>query len=183
MGYANIIAQYNEGAPIDSRLRTVQQMRAMHGDLKPDQYQELVKEVTDIDHHFKDPRVAKYTFFYLMDACIMSTIKGVTIPDSQMLDLLSDAEHKASKFTIENEWCFATDGIQTKDDEGNVIITPKTRKGGETKQERSMALYLANKDKTNQEIVAIFMKELDMSKPGATTYVYNCKKIHKASVQ
>jgi DNA-dependent RNA polymerase auxiliary subunit epsilon len=59
----------------------------------------------------------------------------------------------------------------------------KIKKGG--KQDAADALYLEHavggKVKTNQELVAVFMKELDMSKPGATTYVYDAKKRYEAA--
>lgn len=57
--------------------------------------------------------------------------------------------------------------LQMKDD-------GKIKKGG--KQILAKALYEKHTGKSNAELIAIFMKELDMSKPGATTYVYNMKK-------
>jgi hypothetical protein len=61
----------------------------------------------------------------------------------------------------------------------------KIKKGG--KQILADELYKkyvleANTPSTNQEFIAIVMKDLDMSKAGATTYAYNCKKklgVHK----
>jgi hypothetical protein len=55
----------------------------------------------------------------------------------------------------------------------------KIKKGG--KQILAAELYKkfvleATKAATNQEFIAILVKELDMSKSGATTYAYNCKK-------
>lgn len=43
----------------------------------------------------------------------------------------------------------------------------------------AQVLYAQHKDKSNKEIIEIFMAELDMSKAGATTYLYNCKKAAK----
>jgi hypothetical protein len=55
---------------------------------------------------------------------------------------------------------------------GTKIIKPK--KGA--KQHAARAIYDANVGKSNQEIIALFIAQLDMSKAGATTYLYNMKK-------
>lgn len=52
------------------------------------------------------------------------------------------------------------------------IIKPK--KG--MKQVAAKAIFDANIGKTNQQIIQLFMTQLDMSKSGATTYLYNMKK-------
>lgn len=55
---------------------------------------------------------------------------------------------------------------------GGKIVKPK--KG--LKQEAAKKIYEANRGKPNAEIIALFMSQLDMSKPGATTYLYNVRK-------
>ena len=55
---------------------------------------------------------------------------------------------------------------------GNQVIKPK--KG--LKQEAAKRIFEANVGKPNKDIIALFMTQLDMSKPGATTYLYNLKK-------
>jgi hypothetical protein len=52
--------------------------------------------------------------------------------------------------------------------------TVKPKKG--LKQEAAKLIYEANRGKSNQEIIALFIGQLDMSKAGATTYLYNMKK-------
>lgn len=61
------------------------------------------------------------------------------------------------------------EGIQVQ-----VHDSGKLKKGG--KQIIAKALYDKNLGKSNAELITIFMKELDMSKAGATTYLYNQKK-------
>lgn len=46
--------------------------------------------------------------------------------------------------------------------------------GGETKLAKAQALFDASMSR--DEVVALFMAELNMTKAGATTYYYNCKK-------
>jgi len=50
----------------------------------------------------------------------------------------------------------------------------KIKKGG--KQVLAAQLFEANKTSTTAELVALFVKELGMTKAGATTYVYNVRK-------
>lgn len=46
-----------------------------------------------------------------------------------------------------------------------------------SKKDRAEALYRANKDKLfRQDMIDLFMKQLDMTRPGATTYFYTCQK-------
>lgn len=45
-----------------------------------------------------------------------------------------------------------------------------------TKLERAIELYKMSSDKSRDTIVSLFMVELDMTKAGATTYFFNCRK-------
>lgn len=58
-----------------------------------------------------------------------------------------------------------------------VESAPSRKRSGPTKQQRAIELYKANKGLANPKLVELFMKELDMSKAGATTYLYNAKKL------
>lgn len=55
---------------------------------------------------------------------------------------------------------------------GGKVIKPK--KG--LKQEAAKKIYEANRGAANSVIIGLFMSQLDMSKAGATTYLYNMKK-------
>lgn len=44
------------------------------------------------------------------------------------------------------------------------------------KQTKAAVLFEANKTMAQSDLVALFMKELDMTKAGATTYAYNQRK-------
>ena len=48
--------------------------------------------------------------------------------------------------------------------------------GTGTKLEQAKALYKANSNLPRAQIIELFMDKLSMSRAGATTYVYNCKK-------
>lgn len=83
-----------------------------------------------------------------------------------------------------NPWSFlkseTTVSSETQHREGvNVEIKADGSFKKGSKQILAQVLYEKHKALSNQEIIAIFMKELDMSKPGATTYLYNAKKAAK----
>jgi len=64
--------------------------------------------------------------------------------------------------------------VDGKEIKVEVKANGKIKKGG--KQVLAAQLFEANATKTTAELVAIFVKELGMTKAGATTYVYNCRK-------
>lgn len=52
-----------------------------------------------------------------------------------------------------------------------------TRGGGGTKLEMARALYAKANNTSRDEVVAMFMSQLGMTKAGATTYFYNVRKV------
>lgn len=111
---------------------------------------------------------------------IQNLVKGSIDPAHAATMSVADV----ARFVKNNAFCMAggTGTIQstmTAAKDTTPKIDPKTGKAKPKKgdkQRRAVDLYETNKTKPNSEIVAVFMKELDMSKAGATTYVYNCKK-------
>lgn len=107
-------------------------------------------------------------------------------------ELLTQCEKFVDAFRADpkNAWMFAkptrnVEPTETKqvvkgiDTKVEVKANGKIKKGG--KQVLAAELYKkhvleAKKAATNQEFIAILVKELGMSKAGATTYAYNCKK-------
>jgi hypothetical protein len=59
---------------------------------------------------------------------------------------------------------------------GYVKGSGKTGRVKGQQQNKAAELFAANKDKPTKEIVALFMSQLKMTKAGATTYCYNCRK-------
>lgn len=169
----------NVGFPgINSFTRAVQNLRLQYGELRNiAQYEQLVKEVTDIDRKFNDIFTARYTFLFLMQDIIRSTLAGTGVPESEMLALLSQAEIKAKDFLFANPWSRMTDEVGVPAPEGSTVRGTKTKaRTGETKAERAKVLYGENREKTRKELIELFMKELGMSKAGASTYVYNMQR-------
>jgi hypothetical protein len=57
--------------------------------------------------------------------------------------------------------------------QGTRVPSPR---GTGTKLERAKALYQANPGLDRQGLIALFMRDLGMTKAGASTYVYTCQK-------
>jgi hypothetical protein len=55
-------------------------------------------------------------------------------------------------------------------------VKAKRTRGGETKLDKAKALFKANSKLSRENMIGLFMEQLQMSKAGATTYIYNCKK-------
>lgn len=89
----------------------------------------------------------------------------------------------ANKFMFEQDVGTVKDFTVTKDVAGvkvEVKADGKIKKGG--KQEAADALYqehVVNGGKSSSEFLEVLMKQLDMTKAGARTYMYNSKKKHE----
>ena len=57
------------------------------------------------------------------------------------------------------------------------VLVKTSKKKDNTKSEKALELYKQNSSMTRKELICLFVQELGMSMAGASTYVYNCKKI------
>jgi hypothetical protein len=136
----------------------------------------IIHNLINTDFVCNDPIVARMTAQRLVDEAI---ILGDRYDPEQAL--LKAAE-KIAQARIDSPWSFYRESfstVETKTEQREgVSVEVKTdgsfKKG--SKQILAKALYEKHKALSNAEIITIFMKELDMSKPGATTYLYNAKK-------
>lgn len=104
-----------------------------------------------------------------VDACIARATKFIADPANAFHFVKPEAEAVGTTETV-------IEGIDVK---VAVKADGKIKKGG--KEILALELYKkhvleAKKALTNQEFIAVLVKELAMSKAGATTYAYNCKK-------
>lgn len=136
----------------------------------------IIMNLSDVDFDTNDAIVARMTAQRLVDEAIVLGEKY----DCEAA--LKKAAEKIAEARIKTPWVFATStgssvASTTETREGvNVEVKAdgKMKKGG--KQILAKALYEKHKALSNKEILAIFMKELDMSEAGARTYFYNAKK-------
>lgn len=136
----------------------------------------IITNLGVIEYTTSDPTEARMTAQRLVDEAL---ILGDKFDPDQAL---RKAAEKIAQQRIESPWYFtkaATSSVvTTTETKEGIQVEMKTdgtfKKGG--KQILAKALYEKHKALSNKEIIAVFMKELDMSKPGATTYFYSCKK-------
>ena len=90
-----------------------------------------------------------------------------------MEDVWEEVNRRATGYIQRAPWSIKDYGTEEETAEGT---KPKRKKGA--KKERADVLYQEMNDGkfTRDEIIEVFMTELDMSKPGATTYFHDRKK-------
>lgn len=124
-----------------------------------------------------DDLKAKYTYLYLVQSIVIQYDEG--IGDVNINNAVRDARSNTKKMIVR-----VTDGdlafVNPANWEGESTLRPALTKKKNKKGRKKKAcadLYRKNKDtKSRKEIIELFMKKLDMSKAGATTYFHNCKK-------
>lgn len=146
----------------------------------------LVDDLIGVQCTFTDVRVARMVACAVVDNAILA---GGDVADP--ISFLAAAEERVTKYLADpkNAWMFVEANVERNE----VMSTPsdgvttqvvlkadgKIKKGG--KQLLAADLYrvhvLENTTPiTNQDFVKVLMKELNMSKAGATTYAYDLKK-------
>lgn len=144
----------------------------------------LVKDMIGADATFTEANEARLVAMALAEAASKNDGKF----ENEVV-ALALAQKRAADHMAKNAWMYVkktsaaptetkavVEGIETK---VAVKADGSIKKGG--KQVLAAELYKkhvleATKAATNQEFIAILVKELGMSKAGATTYAYNCKK-------
>jgi hypothetical protein len=144
----------------------------------------MVKDMIGVDMTFSEANEARLTAMALAEAA--SKTGGKFEDEAAALGL---ASVRAREHMVKNAWMYVkkstaapsevkavVEGIDTK---VAVKKDGSIKKGG--KQILAAELYKkhvleATTAATNQEFIKILVKELGMSKAGATTYAYNCKK-------
>jgi len=153
--------------PVSSPVKAIQYLNSRE-DMKLEQYNNIVSELTDSTTSFENQRQAKYSFLYLVQNIIKKS-NNTNVLDTKML--LSESTFQAKNYIQNNPWVFAQAEVVTKVDSNG---KPKRKKGA--KQIAALEIYKANINEDKKVIIQMFMDELDMSKAGATTYFYNAKK-------
>lgn len=164
-----------------SRLMAVQDVRHLiEGSENPcAAAKQIINNLSDVNFQCDDPIVARMTAQRLVDQALLLGDKY------DPNEALKKAAMKIEQARVDTPWAFYKPEFST------VVSTTETREGVSveiktdgsfkkgSKQLLAAALYAKHKSLKNKEIIAVFMKTLDMSKSGATTYFYNCKKASK----
>lgn len=111
---------------------------------------------------------------YVIEAAVSAHLAGTEL---DVKNLYATATVKAKKLVAEEPWHFAKVEIDPIFDEDGNEQPTRQRKGD--KQRRAAELYEAKRnDLTQNEMIELFVNDLEMSKAGARTYVYNNKKVY-----
>ena len=174
------------GIDTDSVSRAVQDTRRIveNADYPREKALDLIEQLTGIRKDYTDTTLALHVAQCVVEAVVKSDLIE---PET----VIAEAEKRSAALVKRMPWINAkpvaanavpttqvavAEGIDVKVE---VKADGKIKKGG--KQILAVELYKkhvteAEKPVTNQEFIAILMKELGMTKAGSTTYAYNCKK-------
>lgn len=148
--------------------------------------QDLIKQLTGLERKYDEPVIARMVAMGIVEQAVR--LQG-EIADPEMFVLSQEARVNSLRQNKDVAWMF----VQTERDvqeenlqsiagtEIKVAIKDngKIKKGG--KQVIAAELYkmhvlTAATPLSNQQFIALLVKELGMSKSGATTYAYNAKR-------
>lgn len=149
---------------------------------------ELINTMIGINRSYDEKKFARLVAMAVADNAFKSNHEIADVEE-----FLSGAEDRVRKLMsdpnmqflfVESPKTTTTVDVEMKTVEGTdmkvaVKANGKIKKGG--KEVLALELYKkhvleASTAATNQEFIAVLMKQLQMSKAGATTYAYNCKK-------
>lgn len=148
---------------------------------------ELILKIVGIETKYDDATRARLIAMSIGDEAFKVNHQ---IADAEEFVKLCEARVDAFMTRVENAWMFAKDKATAAEQNTVQVIdgiemkvavkaNGKIKKGG--KEILAHELYKkhvleATTALTNQEFIAVLMKQLDMSKAGATTYAWSCKK-------
>lgn len=154
------------GAPTNSYIKCVLFFRSEEGPvLSKEEHEKGIADIigAETPPTFETEKESQLYFLYAVQETVRAFL-GPTVPD--MDEIWTIAHNKCTTFIKENPWCLIED---SEEGEGKSKVQ---------KKDRARDLYKKLNDgvSTRKTIIETLMKELDMSKAGATTYFHNMKK-------
>lgn len=93
--------------------------------------------------------------------------------------IIKAAREKTDKFFVKQPWTAPKPVVVPVGIDPTTFVPDRKHRApkgsGLSKKERSVALYKEHAGKSRKELIDIFVKELGLTPPGASTYVHNCK--------
>ena len=166
-----VIASF--GAPTDSYIQAIHHFRRKSTPMSRDQHIQGIADILGADAFLFSPDVndkeVELQFLYVVQETIRAFNTG-TIPE--MDEVWKEAFRRKVEYIQITPWAIKTyEGEE--DEDGNVVVKVD-------KKQMSEDLYLKMNDgeHTRTDIIDAFVEQVELSKPGATTYFHNLKKIH-----
>lgn len=166
-----IIDQLNElNIPTNSVIRAVQDFNERYNEgFSTEQFEQIVQNILGRKYNLMPKsEYARIQAGYVVQEAVTRHVGGFGVDADDVFDV---ATQKAEKLIAEMPWVFAKPEEEVKLDAAG---KPKRKKGA--KQEAAAEIYKEMKGGDKKDIIERFMKDLDMSKAGATTYFYNMRK-------
>lgn len=144
------------------------------------EYEDLILDLVMQPLHPKSVKEAELLFGYLVQETVRKFNAGVLIEKDEAIEI---ARTKTALYFANNPWL---DEVQIEakaaaaEADGTFVASTTAKRvkrgSGGSKKDRCLALYNANPALDRKGFIELFVKELGLSIPGATTYVYNCMK-------
>jgi hypothetical protein len=147
-------------------------------------FDKLIKGLTEIEVPTANVKEAELVFGYLVQESVRSFNMKQYM---EIEDCIKLAQEKTAKFLFLNPWVNPV-AIAEKHEAAVIAAVAAgvevkkvriPRASGMSKKDRCLSLYRDNKEAfgtDKHKMINLFMEELGLSKPGATTYEYNCRK-------
>lgn len=136
-------------------------------ELSLNQALEQIEAITGTRPNVTDMHEAKLMYQYLIQDGLRLKKQGVETVETNWI--LDNAQRKAVAFMTKHPFVFATG----EDVKVNASGEVKQKKGW--KLVRAVELMKSNPNMDRKEMIQLFMKELDMTQAGATTYFHHTK--------
>jgi hypothetical protein len=169
-----------------------------NNDWSKTRFDNLIRDMFDAEADTTFQKEAEVLFRYMVIESVKMHVAKIEFDSNA---LLLAAKQRVQEFIVQFPWVSPTHSSQLSksnfDEDGNYvgekglvdvsvpadIMISRTQVNGKIikpkkgmKQVAAKAIFDDNVGKSNQEIIKLFMTQLDMSKSGATTYLYACKK-------
>lgn len=168
----------NTNSPIQAIMDITREQKGQLGWTEGEQFRLGITALVGdkINTNNLDDQKAKYTYLYLVESLVRQYDEG--IGDININNAIKDARSGAKKFIHRLNNDLAWMNPANWEGESSLRPAPTKKKNKKGRKKNAAAdLYRKNKDtKSRKEVIELFMKKLDMSKAGATTYFHNCKK-------
>lgn len=113
---------------------------------------------------------------YIVQEAVRNHLQG---EPTDPVSVIAAAKRMTEKYFINNPWSQPKVITMPEGFESDGFVPDRKHRApkgsGMSKKERSVALYKQHEGKARKELIDIFVKELGLTPPGASTYVHNCK--------
>lgn len=127
-------------------------------------YKEQIASLLQTNVESENYDLVRHTYLYMVQSCMKYNKLGAEMFNNQ--SIFEESRTRAQKFLEKYKWTF--------ENMSTVIENPVKKKGWKLGKARQ--IYALNKDMDRKLLLAMFVKELDIDKGTAATYLHLVKK-------